>query len=233
MGFPLREEEKEWGIEDFPSMRVEDLPSIFFFQLLDLPHSLMRPSGSKSGFKYFSEDRERSMQLKVIRTTSVLEFNAGSKRDWLHAFKISPNFFQPVSSPTGTCSVRLLGSPLVLGHRKFGSLVSKKVILWIPSSSLNFYLPWMTYFTWTWEVSNGLRKFFVTSRIHKTTFTMLWCLVIKWHITRCTFKLVNNKTVPPGSRGRVDWADGLGNPLGFPAWVRILPTAVLSVQRPW
>ena len=99
--------------------------------------------------------------------------------------------------------MRLLGSPSVLGHRKFESLVSEWFFdFHLPP--LNFYLPWMAYFIRTWEVSNGLRKFFVaTPVIHQNNFHYAWCLVIKWHITRCTFKLVNNKTLPAGSRGRV------------------------------
>lgn len=150
-----------WGLKIFPaSFSSAPGPSPFSHAALWL----------KSGFKYFSEDSERSMQLKVIGATSVLEFNAGSKRDWLHAFRFLQISSNPFPVPLALAGVRLLGSPLVLGHRKFGSLVSEWFFEFhLPP--LNFYLPWMTYFTWTWEVSNGLRKFFVTTAvIHQNNF---------------------------------------------------------------
>ena len=76
------------------------------------------------------------------------------------------------------------------------------MILWIPSSSTEFLLAMDDLFHP--KVRMGLGNSLLPRQLYtKTTSAMLWCLVIKWHITHCTFKLANNKTHPAGSRGRV------------------------------
>ena len=129
-----------WGLKIFPaSFSSAPGPSPFSHLVLWL----------KLGFKYFW-DREMSTQLKVIGDTSVLELNAESKRDWLHAFRFPQISSNPFPVPLALAGVRLLGSPSVLGHRKFESLVSEWFFEFhLPP--LNFYLPWMTYFIRKWE----------------------------------------------------------------------------------